>query len=146
MGTYPISEKDLVKIQEAADSIAEEFGFTEPDITGIPEGLQVVADEIGTIYQICFETLHSKRKEGEMNYDPRTTEKVPCEEFTLFGAEHNFLKRIKGLMTDPEIELSLYLDGDEAIGLETLLSRYDQQAETHTAYLIRAKQSENHHG
>ncbi len=140
-----ISEKELEKIQEAADSIAEEFGFTEPDITGIPEGLQVVADEIGTIYQICFETLYG-RKDKEMEYDQKTTEKVPCEEFTLFGAEHNFLKRIKGLMTDPEIELSLYLDGDEAIGLETLLSRYDQQAETHTAYLIRAKQSENHHG
>ena len=140
-----ISEKDLVKIQEAADSIAEEFGFTEPDISGIPDGLQGVADAIGTVYQICFETLYG-RKDKEMEYDQKTTEKVPCEEFTLFGAEHNFLKRIKGLMTDPEIELSLYLDGDEAIGLETLLFRYNQLTEIHTAYLIRAKQSENHHG
>jgi hypothetical protein len=70
-----------------------------------------------------------------MMYDTKTTERVPCGEFTIFSAEHQFLRRIKELMADEDMELSLYMECEEVVGLESLLARYEQQAETHTTYL-----------
>lgn len=142
-GKLLISEESLIKISDSAEYIANILGFPEPNETGIPEGLQEVADEIGTIYEICFKARFGKdstmnKGENEMNYDPETTETVLCGTFNLFNAEHQFLEKIKELMTDKDIQLG-YFECEEIAGFESLLARYDQQTEVHPTYLIQAK-------
>ncbi len=59
-GKLLISEESLIQISDSAEYIANILGFPVPDETGIPEGLQEVADEIGTIYEICFKARFGK--------------------------------------------------------------------------------------
>ncbi len=150
-GKLLISEEILIQISDSAEYIANILGFPEPNETGIPEGLQEVADEIGTIHEICFKARFGKdwensptltKEENEMEYDPKTIEEVPCGTFTLFAAEGQFLSKIKQLMEDLDLDLSLYFEGEEIAGFESLLGRHEQLTKINQIYIIQAKKND----